>query len=93
MTDFAQMHIFFLVTTVTVAILGVLLALICFRVYQILSDVEHISRNMSEESALIRGDIADARHHIRTQGFHMKCLTTLFRSTLGRFMRNKKRRE
>jgi len=90
MTDFAQMHIFFLVTTVAVAISGLLLAFILFKVYQILSDVEHISHEMSEESTLIRGDISDARKHIREQGFQMKILSTLFRSTLGRFMHNKK---
>ena len=91
MTEFLQMHIFFFVTTVAVLGLGALLALILVRVYRILSDVEHISHHMSEESDLIRSDIRDMRARVRVEGFKMKYLSALFRSTLGRFMRKKKK--
>ncbi|MBI2030381.1 hypothetical protein HYT05_02055 [Candidatus Kaiserbacteria bacterium] len=89
MTDFAQMHIFFLVTTVTVAILGLLLAFIFFRVYRILTDVEQISHEFSEESKLMREDIADLRKNVREKGLKFKNLFDLYSLTLGRFKRKK----
>lgn len=94
MSDFLQMNIFFFVTTAAVAVLGLLLAFIFFRLYQILTDVEHISHEWSEESALMREDIADLRRHVREQGFKLRFLRGFFNSTLGRFMRrNRKKRE
>jgi len=93
MTDFAQMHIFFFVTTVAVAVLGLLLAFILFRVYQILSDVEHISHDWSQESALMREDIADLRKNVREKGFKFKNLFDLYSLTLGRFTRKKRKGE
>jgi hypothetical protein len=91
MNDFVQMHIFFFVTTIAVVIVGVLLAIILFRIYQILSHVEDISREISEESTLVRADIADLRSNVRNQGFKMKFLSSFFRSTLGRFARTRTR--
>lgn len=91
MTDFIQMHVFFFVTTIAVVVVGILLAIILFRVYQILSHVEDISREVSEESVLMRADIAHVRGNIRAQGFKMKFLSTFFRSTLGRFARKKRK--
>ncbi|MBM3261084.1 hypothetical protein FJY93_01560 [Candidatus Kaiserbacteria bacterium] len=93
MSDFLQMDIFFFVTTVVVILVGLLIAFILLRIYQILTHVEEISKDFSEESHLVRGDIADLRHHVREQGFKLKFLRSFFQSTLGRFMSSKKGRK
>lgn len=92
MDDFLQMDIFFFVTTFVVVVLGVLVALLLYKVFRILSHVEEISKQLSEESALIRADIAAARTSIRDEGFKLKHLSAFFRSTLGRFVPRKKKR-
>lgn len=92
MNDFVQMDVFFFVTTVAAVILGALSAFILFRVYQILTHVEDISREVSEESHLMRADIADMRHKVRDQGFKIKFLHSLYTSTLGRFVRTRKKK-
>ena len=93
MNDFLQMDIFFFVTTVAIVILSLLVAFILYRVYRILTDVEHISHEWSQESDLMRQDIADLRQNVRDNGFKFKNLFDLYSLTLGRFTRKKKRNE
>ena len=90
MTEFVKMDIFFFITTIVVVVLGVLMVLILLRVWQILGHVERISRDVSEESALLRSDIATLRSDIRIQGFKFRHLKTLFSSALKRFTSKKK---
>ena len=86
MNSFIQMNIFFFVTTIVVILLGILSTLILFKVFQILKYVEMITRDVSEESALLRRDIQEARLSIQMEGFKFKQLLSIFRGSLGRFV-------
>lgn len=92
MNDFLKMDIFFIVTTLVVVMLGIAVTLILFRVWRILGHVEEISRDISEESALLRNDVAEMRVRIKSEGFKFSHLASLFSSRVARFW-GKKRRE
>lgn len=85
MNDFLKMDIFFIVTTLAVVMLGTVVTLILFRVWRILGHVEDISRDISEESALLRNDVAQMRSRIKTEGFKFAHIMSLFSSRVARF--------
>jgi hypothetical protein len=89
MSEFAKMDIFFLVTTLVVIALAILVALILYRVWQILGHVENISRNVAEESTMLRSDIARLRTSVMEEGFKWKHMSTFFRSMIGRYTTKK----
>lgn len=86
MTDLIKMDIFFFVTTIVVLALGVLVGMILYRALRILGYVETISKNISDESVLVRADIADLRENIRLEGFKIKHLVVFFRNAAKRFV-------
>lgn len=90
MDSFAQMDIFFVVTTVVVVANGILVALVLFRVWRILGYVERISHEISEESALLRMDVAHLRANIQQEGFKLTHFMRFFLGAVGRFGRRKK---
>ncbi len=92
MNDFIKMDIFFIVTTLAVVMLGSVVMLILFRVWRVLGYVEDISRELSEESALLRNDVAEMRARIKSEGFKFSHLAGLFSSRVARFW-GKKRKE
>ena len=65
MDEFLKMDIFFAVTTVVVIVLGILTALVLWRVQCILKNVEYISKQVVSESDHIRQDLAEMRSEIR----------------------------
>lgn len=85
MNDFLKMDIFFIVTTLVVVMLSVVVTLILFRVWRILGHIETISRDISEESALLREDVAQMRTRIKTEGFKFAHVMSLFSSRVARF--------
>jgi len=85
MNDFLKMDIFFIITTLVVLMLGIVVTLILFRVWRILGHVEDISRDISEESALLRSDVAQMRARIKTEGFKFAHIMSLFSSRVARF--------
>ena len=90
MNDFLKMDIFFIVTTLVVVMLGIVVTLILFRVWRILGHVEDISRDISEESALLRNDVAQMRARIKTEGFKFAHIMSLFGSRIARFWGKKR---
>ncbi|MDO8575818.1 MAG: hypothetical protein Q7R90_00715 [bacterium] len=90
MNDFLKMDIFFIVTTLVVVMLGTVVTLILFRVWRILGHVEDISRDISEESALLRNDVAQMRARIKTEGFKFAHIMSLFSSRVSRFWGKKR---
>ncbi len=78
MSDFLKMDVFFFVSTIAVAIVTLLIVLIMIRVFRILGHVEEISKIVSEEGNLVRGDIAELRASIKTEGFKLS-------TTIGSF--------
>ncbi len=93
MNQFLQMDVFFVVTTVVVILLGILACFILWRVLRILGYVEDISRDVSEESALMRSDIARVRARVREEGFKWRHISTLANSALKRFQTRRKKSE
>jgi len=93
MNQFLEMQIFFLITTLVVVAIGVVLGFVLMRIWRILGHVERISRDVSEESSLLRGDINELRRSIRDEGFRMKHIAKAYRSTLSRFAPKKRSRE
>jgi hypothetical protein len=90
MTDIAKMDIFFIVTTGTVLILGVLLVVLILRILRIMKNVEHISENVSHESDAIREDLVELRGQIRENGFRVKTWRALARTIKNRFAPKKR---
>ncbi len=69
MNDFTAMHVFFIVTTAAVVLIGVLIALILMRILRILRHAERITEMAAHESALIREDVAEFRLRVKASGF------------------------
>jgi hypothetical protein len=74
MDEFLKMDIFFVVTTVSVAIITALLAVVLIRVLRILKNVEEISLMVEEEGVKLREDIAHVRAKVREEGLRVKHL-------------------
>ncbi len=91
MNQFVQMDIFFVVTTLVVLAIGVVTVLIMLRIWRILGYVERISREISEESALLRADVAHLRANIQQDGFKFTHFMRFFLGAVGRFGRKKKK--
>jgi hypothetical protein len=84
MSDFAKMDAFFFITTIVVIVIGVILAFILLRVWRILGHVEEISKDVSAESALLRGDIAELRGKMQS-GLNIIALGSFFQTAFKRF--------
>ena len=83
MDSFAQMNIFFFITSAVVLSVGILMALILWKVFRILGHVERLSETVSEEGALLRHDIAEARNRFGTV-ISLASITSLFTNTIKR---------
>jgi membrane protein implicated in regulation of membrane protease activity len=88
MEEFLKMDIFFTIATAAIVIVGILLALVLWRVYRILKKVEHISQNVSEESDALRKDVGTLRERVREEGMkwsHInKFASSVFKRTMKR---------
>jgi hypothetical protein len=84
MSQFLQMSIFFFVTTLVVLTIGILAAAILFRIWRILGHVEDISKDVSEESALLRDDLHEMRLKMKT-GFNIVALGVFLNKAFKRF--------
>lgn len=91
MSEFAEMHIFFVVTTAAVVLVTALVAYALYRVVRILRNVERISDMAAEEGTLLRGDIAGLRSSIQTEGFKFKTLLGVFRRSAERMVKRTKK--
>lgn len=74
MDEFLKMDIFFAVTTVSVVVMTIFLALIAYRVLRILKNIEDISVLVEEEGHRIREDIAGIRSKVKEEGLRAKHL-------------------
>lgn len=90
MSEFLKMDIFFFVSTIAVAVVTLLVILILIRVFHILGHVEEISKIVSEEGNLVRGDIADLRTSIRKEGFKFATIISSFGTIIQRIFIKKR---
>lgn len=65
MPDFAKMDVFFIITTLTVVIVGALVVVVLIRIIRIMGHVERIMRVASREADSLGDDFADLRRSIR----------------------------
>ncbi len=72
MDEFLKMDIFFVVTTVFVAIMTILLSLVLIRVLRILKNIEDISVLVEAEGHKLREDIAEIRAKVKEEGLRAK---------------------
>ena len=93
MDEFLKMDIFFVVTTLVVLAVGIVTVLILLRVWRILGHVERITQQISEESALLRQDIAHLRSNIQEEGFKVTRFVRFLLGAVGRFGKKSQRDE
>ncbi len=86
MSEFAKMDIFFVVTTIAVIAVAGFLCVALYRVLNILRNVEHVSKIVSDEGDLVRDDIAEMRTAIKREGFKLSYLAKFARKRAERFM-------
>ncbi len=79
------MDVFFVVTTIVVIVTGILLVAILLSVWRILKYVEKITKDVSEESGLLREDIAGLRERMRDDGFKIFTVGAFLNKAFKRF--------
>ena len=90
MDEFLKMDIFFVVTTVAVFLGMALCAVAMIYIIKILKSVDHITHNVSEESDVMRSDIAILRKRVRDEGMKWKHFSEFFSGMVGRRTSRKK---
>ncbi|MBI5530253.1 MAG: hypothetical protein HY918_02010 [Candidatus Doudnabacteria bacterium] len=78
MSDFAKMDIFFFVTTIAVAVLTVLLAVLIIYIIKISRDIKHITNKARSEAELISQDLSDLRQNVKDHGAKLKYFASFF---------------
>jgi hypothetical protein len=91
MDQFAQMDIFFVVTTVVVFLVGVLFAVVLYRIWRLLVQVEYFMQEVREETTLLRGDIAKVRGRLQ-RGLRFRKLFNFGKDAFTEFTRERKTR-
>jgi hypothetical protein len=91
MTQFAQMDVFFIVTTVVVAFVGILFAIVLYRIWRLLVQVEYFMQEIREETTLLRGDIAKVRTKLQ-HGLRLKRLFSFGKDAFTEFTRKRNKK-
>lgn len=68
------MDIFFLVTTVAVIVLSFFTVFVLWRLERVLRNIEHISKQVADESDIVRHDLALMRDDLRRGTGRLKSL-------------------
>lgn len=89
MDEFAKMDIFFVVTTIAVVVVGLLLSVVLYKLWRILGHVERFAEELSEETKLVREDIAEFRGHVKS-GLRMSRIVKFWRSLGGEIKKKTK---
>ncbi len=86
MDQFAKMDIFFFITSIAVAVLTVLLAILIIYVIKISKDIKYISQKAKDEAELISQDLSELRENVVKKGLKLKYLVSFFNN-----LKNKKK--
>ncbi len=90
MDEFFKMDIFFVVATAAVFLGMVLCGVAMLYIIKILKSVDNITKNVSEESDEMRGDIAVLRSKIRQEGVKFRHFSDFFANIVSRRKSRKK---
>jgi len=93
MSDFFKMDFFFVVTTVIAIFVGAFFLVALFYLIKILKSVDHLAKNVSEESDNVRGDITVLRGKMRDEGMKLKHFVDFFTGIVARKQARKKPKE
>lgn len=93
MNDFLKMDIFFVVTTIVAVLLGAFVLVALYYLIRILKSVDHLAKNVSEESDNVREDITELRGKVRDEGMKLKHLADFFAGMASRKQARKKPKE
>lgn len=74
MSEFLKMDVFFFVTTVAVVVVALCVAIVSWRFWRILKNIEHISEQAAREADTIHLDLIDLRANIRRGEGRLKSL-------------------
>jgi|GEM_PF-1871380 hypothetical protein len=91
MDQFQQMDIFFIVTTVVVAFVGLLFMIVLYRIWRLLSEVEYFMHEIREETTLLRGDIAKVRTKLQ-RGLRLRRLFNIGKDAFTEFTRDRSKK-
>lgn len=86
MSEFLKMDIFFAVTTMVVFFFGIMAMVALYYVIKILRSIDHVAKNVADESDNVRKDVQVLREKARSEGMRITHLMDFF---LG--MRERKR--
>jgi hypothetical protein len=89
MSEFAQMHIFFAVTTAAVILLTALMGGVLVALFRLFRTLDRIASEVHEEAEQIREDLADMRAGVK-KGFRFVPFLTFFGKTATRAAKKKK---
>lgn len=78
MSEFLKMDIFFAVTTMVVFFFGVMGMVALYYIIRILRSLDHVARNVSDESDHIREDVRILRDKVRSEGMRITHLMDFF---------------
>ena len=85
MQDFLKMDIFFVVTTIVVAAIGIAIVLLAVRLWKIFGHVERIADMAEAESVLVREDVSAFRSEVRKKGFKLTSFMRFLRKMTSGF--------
>jgi len=78
MSDFAKMDIFFVITSATVILLALLLAVLMVYIIKISRDIKYISKRARSEADLISQDLSQLRQNVKSEGAKLKFFASFF---------------
>lgn len=93
MDEFFKMDFFFVVTTVIAMFVGIFILIALFYVIRVLKSIDHVARNVSEESDSFRDDIKVLRGRIADEGMKLKHLVDFFMGMRARKQARRKPKE
>ena len=85
-----KMDIFFVVSTAAVFSVGLFVIVALFYLVRILKNLDHISKNVSNESDSVREDLAILRKNLREEGMRIRHFTDFFERMFVRKTQRKK---
>lgn len=89
MDSFVKMDVFFFVTTISVVVLTILLAVLIIYIIKIFSDVKYISKKAKTEADLVAEDLRELRANVKDKGAKLKYFVDFFKN-LGKKRKNRK---
>jgi predicted Holliday junction resolvase-like endonuclease len=93
MADIAKSDAFFLITSMSVVILTVIIAVLLIYIFLIVRNVKSVIEKVKEESDLLLDDIKELRVRLKAEDGAVRRASTLFAFLRGTFLGKRSRRK